>query len=553
MLSRHAVGLLLVALCGRWLPLAGAHGATFTVTADFDGFDSSPGDGVCATASGACTLRAATQESNALTGLDEILLPAGLFTLTLADPASPGGLLVTHVIVRGAGRDQTIIDGGMLGDWVLGHSGGSGYFEVHGVTIRNGRRGVTVGPTIGRLVDCAVVENAEEGVRYGGTIYVVNSIVTRNGGDGVLSFGGLGVLFADDSAFGQNAGVGIRSETAIISNSLIAGNQLGGVLAVSRGTTIIGSTIRDNQGPGVRTVPDSSVFLIDSLVQGNVGGVHARTDFAFVAINSTISMNAGTGVVVAGPAGRRFQLRNVTISGNTGGIEVVAGDAVVVNSIVAGNVNDSGVPSDCSGPIAELGYSLLGDPTGCALPGQATGSLIGLDALLGPLGDGGGRTFTQVPDFRSPAVDAGDPAGCTDHNGVPLATDQRGLPRHQGARCDMGAVEHDVGVGLCVESLRECEGGRGLDADGDGEVDATDRCPETPADEAVDEAGCSLGQFCGLFAVTSRADARACKRADWRNDEPLMRLRERDCTIVRERPGRDDRCAPLLATSGASR
>ncbi|MFZ1722907.1 MAG: choice-of-anchor Q domain-containing protein, partial [Dokdonella sp.] len=54
--------------------------------------------------------------------------------------------------------------------------------------------------------------------------------------------------------------------------------------------------------------------------------------------------------------------------------------------------------------------------------------------LLGPLGDNGGATPTLLPDIDSPAINAGADDVCT-------ATDQRGLERPQGSRCDIGAVE----------------------------------------------------------------------------------------------------------------
>ena len=43
----------------------------------------------------------------------------------------------------------------------------------------------------------------------------------------------------------------------------------------------------------------------------------------------------------------------------------------------------------------------------------------------------------------SPAIDAGNPNGCTDGNGNLLKTDQRGYPRpdKQSGRCDIGAFE----------------------------------------------------------------------------------------------------------------
>lgn len=53
--------------------------AVFTVNVVNEGSDASPGDGVCATASGACTLRAAIEEANMLPGADTIHfnLPGG--------------------------------------------------------------------------------------------------------------------------------------------------------------------------------------------------------------------------------------------------------------------------------------------------------------------------------------------------------------------------------------------------------------------------------------------------------------------------------------------
>lgn len=63
-------------------PVLVAHAATFTVNSTADAVDAALGDGVCATAGGQCTLRAAIQEANALAGADTITLPAGTYILT---------------------------------------------------------------------------------------------------------------------------------------------------------------------------------------------------------------------------------------------------------------------------------------------------------------------------------------------------------------------------------------------------------------------------------------------------------------------------------------
>jgi hypothetical protein len=59
--------------------------------------------------------------------------------------------------------------------------------------------------------------------------------------------------------------------------------------------------------------------------------------------------------------------------------------------------------------------------------------------LLGPLQDNGGTTLTHELLPGSPAIDAGNPAGCTDHQGSQIFTDQRG--KNRWGRCDMGAYE----------------------------------------------------------------------------------------------------------------
>jgi len=70
------------------LATAATGGATFTVTSTGDGDDVTPGDGLCADASGACTLRAALDEANLQAGPTQIgfnLPGAGVHTITLTN------------------------------------------------------------------------------------------------------------------------------------------------------------------------------------------------------------------------------------------------------------------------------------------------------------------------------------------------------------------------------------------------------------------------------------------------------------------------------------
>jgi hypothetical protein len=64
--------------------------------------------------------------------------------------------------------------------------------------------------------------------------------------------------------------------------------------------------------------------------------------------------------------------------------------------------------------------------------------------MLGPLQNNGGPTQTMALPSGSPAIDAGNPIGCTDNTGHLLTTDQRGFPRPDNedtGGCDMGAYE----------------------------------------------------------------------------------------------------------------
>jgi len=67
------------------------------------------------------------------------------------------------------------------------------------------------------------------------------------------------------------------------------------------------------------------------------------------------------------------------------------------------------------------------------------------------------------------------------------------------------------------------------DADGDGEPDTTDRCASTPRGAGIDGDGCSTEQFC------SQQSVQVCRRADFRNDEPLSK-QPRDCARTKSEP-----------------
>ena len=149
--------------------------------------------------------------------------------------------------------------------------------------------------------------------------------------------------------------------------------------------------------------------------------------------NSTVSGNTadrtgGGGIYNVGA----LKLTNSTLTGNTaasngGGIYHDAGTVDLVNTIIAGNT--ASTAPECLGSLTSLGHNLLGNVSDCDFT-ATTGDLVGtaaepIDAMLGPLEDNGGPTFTHALLEVSPAIDAGDDSQAQ-------GTDQRGVPRSWG-------------------------------------------------------------------------------------------------------------------------
>src|SRR5439155_1504530 len=77
--------------------------------------DADVGDGLCAAANGACTLRAAIMQANFSAGVQTVTVPSGVYMLTRTgydDNAVLGDLDITDdLVIQGAGAQRTIIDG----------------------------------------------------------------------------------------------------------------------------------------------------------------------------------------------------------------------------------------------------------------------------------------------------------------------------------------------------------------------------------------------------------------------------------------------------------
>jgi CSLREA domain-containing protein len=114
--------------------VAVAASRSFVVTSTGDASDASPGNGLCATSAGDCTLRAAVEEADAqATGSTiTITVPAGTYSLTLGALA----LTANTITITGAMSSTTIVDAGGLSGVFTVSQGVSA--SLNGLTISDG-------------------------------------------------------------------------------------------------------------------------------------------------------------------------------------------------------------------------------------------------------------------------------------------------------------------------------------------------------------------------------------------------------------------------------
>src|SRR5947208_8337718 len=115
LVGRHKLRLALIAMIMAAFQSPALFGSTYVVNSTADEPDADPADGVCGTASGDCTLRAAIMQANFATGPNTIIVPSGMYLITRVgydDDALVGDLDIKHdLTIQGAGSGATIIDG----------------------------------------------------------------------------------------------------------------------------------------------------------------------------------------------------------------------------------------------------------------------------------------------------------------------------------------------------------------------------------------------------------------------------------------------------------
>ncbi|MBN1890602.1 MAG: CSLREA domain-containing protein [Thermoflexales bacterium] len=311
--SRHTFSLSVAALgagLGLALTILLVLGAAppLVCAAEIDGIDTTDDD---LAKNNNCTLREAIQAANtdakvdrcpAGSGADTILLPAGIYTLTLAgageDSNATGDLDITAPLtIAGVGPGQTIINPG------------AGTVVISGVTIMDGH----------------VISSSGGGIYNAGAALTLNhTIVTSNTAHGDWPEGRGGGIY--------NAG----PELALIGATIVSSN-------VATGT---------HSGGGGVSVDRGNALLSEGQIIGNFatwgGGVFVDTGYivlsgtqAYIAGNSTTASGGG---IYAYHGSVTLNSTQVQITGNLaggsgGGVVLDGGDASlnVVEGQIAGN------------------------------------------------------------------------------------------------------------------------------------------------------------------------------------------------------------------------
>ena len=327
-----------------------AQAATFTVNTTEDTVDANPGDGIAADAAGRCSLRAAIMEANALAGQDTIVLPEGIFVMTIEgvqeDRCASGDLDIrSGMIIQGVGWDSTVIDGNKL-DRVFQVQGDMSVF-LSDLTIRNGKTpdggsppSQTAGGSGGGILNRFAVLSIEN-------CKILNNRTGKGGEDydGPSPPGGFG------------GGIYNKQGTVSIKNSRIGKNTTGqGGEAFYGGSGGHGGGIFNGEGAALilenctvdRNLTGSYGYGWEEGCGGSGGGVYNAGELTVS--DCTIKDN------VCGDGGFEG-------SGGWGGgiYNKDSGSADISRSLIAGNVTGDSwhMPAGCGGGVCNRGLLTL--------------------------------------------------------------------------------------------------------------------------------------------------------------------------------------------------
>lgn len=369
------------------------------VTVNFDGEDDDPGNGICATVGGDCTLRAAIQEANALPGSQTITFaPTTNYSpiiLSIAgdseDEAYTGDLdLLEDVVITGNGKNLTVIDADSIDRVFHIPDEHPIVAEISEVTITGGDNNTAGGilhesgtlTIINSQITGNTANDGVGGISNDASLYLINSEVSNNVATtdgGSSTAGGIyneedGVMEISDSTISSNNGGysgGICNKgTLLVISSQISGNSAyeGGGITNTDHLTLIQTEITGNQtstdgnGGGILNFDEGSVDISgtytgtllagNSVISGNTagygGGIFSQGDSAMVTIHSYVEIknNQVTGFTL--PTGGGIY--------NLDGTVELSGSDIKISGNLAGN--GGGIANFSSGHVTIAGANI---------------------------------------------------------------------------------------------------------------------------------------------------------------------------------------------------
>ena len=302
---------LIVVLCAL-LPTRVVQGDGFGVNSTGDGGDSNTADGVCDDGSGACTLRAAIEQSNS-NGLDDIIsfsIGSGAQTI---NPLSPLPGIFETITIDGTTQP------GFAGAPIIELSGASaGVGDALQMAGGNSTvRGLVIGGFNGTGIH--LINNGNNTIEgnYIGTNSAGNAANT-NLGHGIWVEGASNNTIGGDTAGARNIisgndGAGIQMTTAAATNNTVSGNYVGidvtGTVAIRNssgvfllfgpsdntigGTTAEERNVISGNGAGIDMIDAPSNTILGNYIGTNAAGTAALG-------------NTGTGIYIGSGDGNNI-------------------------------------------------------------------------------------------------------------------------------------------------------------------------------------------------------------------------------------------------------
>jgi hypothetical protein len=388
-----------------------------------------------------------------------------------------GNLTVTGTAITG-NRATAVLSSGDAGAYGGGLYVSSGKYTLRAARV-SGNRATASGPSAARAGGgggYAVSSSFVSSVGDSAILSNAASAVAPTGFAGVngSGLGGFSTVHVTRSALSGNVGMATGSTAGAFGGGVDPSGEVTLTRSSVNGNRLTATSLGGNARAGGGGVNAERVKITASTVSRNA--VTATTSGAFQTTaeaggvsgeevsmtNSTVALNrvaaasppggaseAGGGGVMQSSSGSSSVIGSTiadnivattgggATGGRGGGIFTQPGWGLTLRATIVAN-NIAATEPDCFGGPTSAGHNLIRNAAGCSFTEKST-DRVGKDPKLGILRDNGGPTQTMAFASTSPARNAIAKAACV------VASDQRGVRRPQGKRCDIGAYERKVG------------------------------------------------------------------------------------------------------------